>query len=127
MTELLVSALLTIAMSGGLVWLGMRYIARMKFSLRDTAVAAVLPVALVVPLEVGAAYFLSGPLVVVYGIATVLAIIVQAWLLRVLCRRRGDVLSRARAGSIAVLAMLGCILMGSPIYPLVLDRFFTPG
>jgi len=51
----------------------------------------------------------------------------QAWLLRVLCRRKGAVLPRVRAGIIATLAMVGCILMGSPIYPLLLDRLFKPG
>lgn len=62
-----------------------------------------------------------------YGVATVLVIAAQAWLLRVLCRRKGAVLPRVRAGIIATLAMVGCILMGSPIYPLLLDRLFKPG
>jgi len=56
MAELLISALLTIAMSGSVVWLGMRYIAQSRFALPDTVVAAVLPVAMVVPLEVAAAF-----------------------------------------------------------------------
>jgi hypothetical protein len=124
--ELCISALLTIVTSGGVVWLGMRYIARLPFSLSDVAWAAAVPVVVLVPLELALGSLVPSHVLVLYLATTVVAIALQAWILRRLCRRADKPLTRFKAGIVAMLAMLGCILMGSPIYPLILDHYFKP-
>jgi uncharacterized membrane protein YidH (DUF202 family) len=124
--ELCISALLTIAMSGAVVWLGMRYIARRPFSFPDVALAAVIPVVVLVPLELAVGFLVPTRILAVYLVTTLIAIALQAWILRLLCRRADRILTRFKAGLIATLAMVGSIFMGSPIYPLVLDHFFKP-
>ena len=122
-----VRALLTIVVSGGVLWLGMRRIARLPFSVASAGLAALVPLVFLVPLALVAAWFLPHHLVVVYLAMSLLTIALQAFILRVMCRRSNDNLSPFKAGLIATLAMLASILMGSPIAPLMLDRFFPPG
>jgi hypothetical protein len=125
--DLLVGALLTIVVSGGVLWLGMRHIARLPFSVFHAGLAAVIPLVLLIPLELTAGFFFPDHVIVVYLATTVIAIALQALILRVLCRRTNETLSRFKACLIATLAMLGCLFIDPPIYVSILDRFFPPG
>lgn len=121
-TDFLISTICTVVVSTALLWLAMRFFALRTFGLSNAIWASVIPLVALAPLELAGGWLFPGQLGVVFIVAVIVAIAVQALILQLMCRQQSATLPRWKAYLFAATATLGSILVGSPIAALVLAR-----
>ena len=121
-TDFLISTLCTVVVSTALLWLAMRFFALRTFGLSNAIWASVIPLVALAPLEFAGGWFFPERLGVVFVVAGVVTIAVQAIVLQLMCRQQSATLPRWKAYLFSAIATIGSVLLGSPIAALILAR-----